>query len=556
MSTALPLLRIRPAPNTPVQEKDEAATMPGFFHFLTLLGLHIFAHESVDVVVLEVGLGGRLDATNVVPRPVASGITTLDYDHVAILGPTLADIAREKAGIMRAGVPVYTIPQEATAAAALQAAAAHMHTPLATVDTQWLDSRLQATPSPPHSIAGGAAYQRLNASLAVALAEEFARQVPPGLGLGGQAHNAASHARHTATVSAPDAPIAAALCQGLAASRWPGRAHTVLAAVPGSQGAAQGVGLQVCLDGAHTAAAMLKAAEWYQQERSAAAEHSILMFNCNHGKDPLPLLAPLIQMSWDGVLFAPFDFDKPTSAEVPSVLEVFENHAKLQVEAGTMSDADARQLVQSCQDAVRDTLVALAHSDGAESWPEPPLSQAAAAAVHSGSGSSSGALKDAAAAAVAAAQGSAPQYDLRWQRVLAQVWAVLIRHPSLTEKILKPCAAGTEAQMQAAEAAAAANAAPIGATDAVVCNSIKDALACMGAMAAAAPPSTPSSTAAAGGISWEPKLGAVAVDVNAPALPSLAVAPTVRASALVSGSLYLVGNSLQHLGWSPDKDVP
>ena len=74
--------------------------------------------------MLEVGLGGRLDATNVVPAPVATAVTTLDYDHTELLGDTLALIAAEKAGIFRAGVPAFSAVQAPEAAAALRTAAA------------------------------------------------------------------------------------------------------------------------------------------------------------------------------------------------------------------------------------------------------------------------------------------------------------------------------------------------------------------------------------------------------------------------------------------------
>jgi hypothetical protein len=65
----------------------------------------------VDVLLLEVGVGGRFDATNVVARPVACAVNTLDLDHTAILGPTIDHIAWEKAGIMKQGVPCFTIDQ-------------------------------------------------------------------------------------------------------------------------------------------------------------------------------------------------------------------------------------------------------------------------------------------------------------------------------------------------------------------------------------------------------------------------------------------------------------
>jgi folylpolyglutamate synthase len=74
--------------------------MPGYFRFLTLLAFKVFLSLGVDVAVIEVGLGGRLDATNVV-SPLVCGITSLDYDHTNVLGNTLAEIAFEKAASVK-----------------------------------------------------------------------------------------------------------------------------------------------------------------------------------------------------------------------------------------------------------------------------------------------------------------------------------------------------------------------------------------------------------------------------------------------------------------------
>jgi len=74
----------------------------------------------VDVAVLEVGLGGRLDATNIVPVPAACGITPLGMDHMEILGHTLALISAEKAGILKRGVPAFTAPQQSEAMRVLE----------------------------------------------------------------------------------------------------------------------------------------------------------------------------------------------------------------------------------------------------------------------------------------------------------------------------------------------------------------------------------------------------------------------------------------------------
>jgi len=78
-----------------------------YFELLTLLASVYFARKAVDVAIFEVGLGGRLDATNLC-RPDVSIITSISYDHIQQLGPTLADIAAEKSGIIRPGVPVVT----------------------------------------------------------------------------------------------------------------------------------------------------------------------------------------------------------------------------------------------------------------------------------------------------------------------------------------------------------------------------------------------------------------------------------------------------------------
>lgn len=81
-----------------------------FFSCITLASFLVFQRFSVDIAILEVGLGGRLDATNVLLNPLACAITRIAYDHTMLLGSTLAEIAREKAGIAKAGVPFVVGP--------------------------------------------------------------------------------------------------------------------------------------------------------------------------------------------------------------------------------------------------------------------------------------------------------------------------------------------------------------------------------------------------------------------------------------------------------------
>ena len=93
------------------------------FEITTALGFVYFARQNVDIAVIEVGLGGRLDATNVV-NPLVSVITSLSLDHMAVLGDTLAKIAFEKAGIIKPGRPVVLSPQHDEARAVIETVAA------------------------------------------------------------------------------------------------------------------------------------------------------------------------------------------------------------------------------------------------------------------------------------------------------------------------------------------------------------------------------------------------------------------------------------------------
>jgi len=113
--------------------------IPGLtmFEVLTALGFLHFAHQGVDCAVIEVGLGGRLDATNVL-TPLVSVITSLSYDHMNVLGDSLSDIAREKAGIIKSGVPLVLAPQQYEAQRVVEEIAAERGAPLIQVGREWL----------------------------------------------------------------------------------------------------------------------------------------------------------------------------------------------------------------------------------------------------------------------------------------------------------------------------------------------------------------------------------------------------------------------------------
>ncbi len=117
----------------PHVEQDKELTT---FEVATALAFAYFAKMNIEIGVVEVGLGGRLDATNVI-LPLVSVITTIGHDHMHILGKTLAEIAAEKAGIIKEGIPVVTAPQQPAALTVIQSTCAEKGALLHEVSREW-----------------------------------------------------------------------------------------------------------------------------------------------------------------------------------------------------------------------------------------------------------------------------------------------------------------------------------------------------------------------------------------------------------------------------------
>jgi len=113
---------------------DESIT---YFEITTVAALLAFARTAADYTLLEVGLGGRLDATNVIAQPALTVITPISIDHEQFLGDTLTKIATEKAGIIKRGVPVVVGPQRDEALEVIEATAARLGAPLIASGQQW-----------------------------------------------------------------------------------------------------------------------------------------------------------------------------------------------------------------------------------------------------------------------------------------------------------------------------------------------------------------------------------------------------------------------------------
>jgi dihydrofolate synthase / folylpolyglutamate synthase len=111
------------------------------FEITTAVGLMLFARHPADVLLLEVGLGGRFDATNVVEQPLASVITSISFDHVEHLGDSITKIAGEKAGILKPGVPAIVAPQVSEAREVVARQAARVGAPLHIAGEDWAVSQ-------------------------------------------------------------------------------------------------------------------------------------------------------------------------------------------------------------------------------------------------------------------------------------------------------------------------------------------------------------------------------------------------------------------------------
>ena len=193
-------------------QQFSAEDHPTFFEAVTVMALRYFAEQDCDLVIWETGLGGRLDATNIV-TPLASVITNVQLDHQKWLGETLPQIASEKAGIIKPDVPVITSADEPDAFAVLQKTALEKRAPLTRVESihdlreSKLDSALPLLGE----------HQLRNAALALAVVKVLQKTIP---------------------VSEPE------IRHGLASVQWPGRMqiHTTAS------------GQRFVLDGAHNVA--------------------------------------------------------------------------------------------------------------------------------------------------------------------------------------------------------------------------------------------------------------------------------------------------------------
>ncbi len=235
-----------------------------FFEATTAAAFLAFSEHQADIVLLETGLGGRLDATNMVAKPIATIITPIDYDHMEFLGDSLTKIATEKAGIMKKNAPCFVGAQQPEAREVLKRAARAVDCPIHLQGRDW-------------------SFEKTGEGLRV-MAGKAAWKLPvPSLPGAHQYHNAA-----LASVVAQHLPgfsiSAEQMAKAVANTRWPARLQALTHGpiVEAWRG-------EVVLDGGHNLSAALALRDWLKAQKRPTT----LVWGMMRRKDAAAFLAPL-----------------------------------------------------------------------------------------------------------------------------------------------------------------------------------------------------------------------------------------------------------------------
>ncbi|KAF7725098.1 Folylpolyglutamate synthetase [Apophysomyces ossiformis] len=243
--------------------------------FFVLMALHSFISEKVDVVILEINLGGEYDATNVVTQPIACGIAAVGFDHMDELGSTIDKIAWHKAGIIKHHVPVATFEQVPKALEVIKRRAKEKEATLHVMEasqTHLLDDV---------EIGLSGVYQKQNALVAIELCRIWLEKC-----------------RHIKLADA----VPADFKEGLRRVQWPGRAQTIeIAETTYANRITQRLSLY--MDCAHTIESLQACSDWYSSLVDPTALQ-VLIFNCLADRDGPTLLRCLSGLSFDFVVFS------------------------------------------------------------------------------------------------------------------------------------------------------------------------------------------------------------------------------------------------------------
>ncbi|KAK6538668.1 Folylpolyglutamate synthetase [Orbilia ellipsospora] len=262
--------RLEEARNSEGGVEEGGNAMPSYFRFLTMLSFHVYVSEGVDSVVLEVGVGGEYDSTNVVVEPTVTGITRLGIDHVGVLGRTLGEIAWHKAGIFKKGTKGYSVLQEEEAMSVIEERAREKGIVFEKVGV------LEAVEGLTLGLAGE--FQKGNASLAVKMVEE--------------------HMKRCGIEVENGAVLPAEVKEGLEKAVWKGRCQII---------EDEKDQIQWCIDGAHTKESIVEAGKWFASVNKKGEYKNIILFFNQQTRDAEQLARDLNE-----ILKAQFGGDKFT----------------------------------------------------------------------------------------------------------------------------------------------------------------------------------------------------------------------------------------------------
>lgn len=283
-------------------DRGEIDFHPTYFETVTAMAFVLFHQLAVDAAVLEVGLGGRLDATNVV-TPELAVITPIDFDHEALLGKSLEAIAGEKAGILKPGVPALFAAQRPEALRTLERRASELAIPVTRVDETWRVKNI-------HSHARGSSFDLENSrSMRIECPLAGEHQV------GNAAVAAAALDRLGVTSNAIE--------QGIAQARWPGRLDRVSESP------------EIVLDGAHNPAGARALAAYIA--RFYGGRHVILIYGAMRDKAVAEIAGILFPLAHEIIATAP---DQSRAAD-PATIRTLTDHQNIRI-APRLADALAQ----------------------------------------------------------------------------------------------------------------------------------------------------------------------------------------------------------------------
>ncbi|XP_031364411.1 folylpolyglutamate synthase, mitochondrial isoform X3 [Apis dorsata] len=243
--------------------REYESDMPAYFNFLTVLMFNIFLDEHVDVAIIEVGIGGLYDCTNIVRNPVCVGITSLGLDHTSLLGNSLEDIAYQKSGIFKSGTIAFSVPQLPQAMYILEKRAIEKNCKLHIVPT--FDEYKWENISPTLQIINKV--QQQNASLAIQMAIEWIQSKTNKIS--NVLHNSINNNicckyKESSQIIVSMDKIAI----GLSFCKWPGRMQILKSSIG-----------DFFLDGAHTIESIKCCISWFNDITNKNRGKRFLIFN-------------------------------------------------------------------------------------------------------------------------------------------------------------------------------------------------------------------------------------------------------------------------------------